>query len=122
MTALRAPTIQQLVAAQAIQPSFFDTHNLAAVTHPAYPGERLVVCHNPLLAAQRARKREELLQVTERELAKVAAMAVRGAAGGWAGLKGAAADGERVGRMVNKYQMGQALCPLHHGRQLRLTY
>jgi hypothetical protein len=107
VTALRAPTIQQLLATDAIQPSFFDTHNLAEVTHPAFPGERLVICHNPLLAEKRAQKREDLLQATERELAKVAAMVERGAAGGRGGLQGAAAIGERVGRVINKYQMAK---------------
>lgn len=82
VTALRAPTIQQVVAADAIQPSFFDTHNLAEVTHPDYPDERLAVCHNPLLAEKRAHKREDMLQATERELARVAARVERGAAGG----------------------------------------
>jgi hypothetical protein len=107
VTALRAPTIQQLVAAGAIQPSFFDSHNLAEVTHPDYPDERLVVCHNPLLAEKRARKREDMLQATERELARVAARVERGAAGGRAGLQGAAAIGERVGRVSTKYQMAK---------------
>ncbi|HVA24045.1 MAG TPA: IS1634 family transposase, partial [Chloroflexota bacterium] len=107
ITALRAPTIQQLVDAGTIQLSLFDTHNLAEVTDPRYPGERLVVCHNPLLAAERKRKREELLVATEKELAKVAAMAERGAAGGRAGLQGAAKIGERVGRVANKYNMAK---------------
>jgi hypothetical protein len=107
ITALRAPTIQQLVEAGSIQLSLFDTQNLAEVTDPRYPGERLVVCHNPLLAEKRARKREDMLAATERELAKVAAMVERGAAGGRAGLRGAAAIGERVGRVINKYQMAK---------------
>ncbi|MFI5270260.1 MAG: IS1634 family transposase, partial [Chloroflexota bacterium] len=72
-----------------------------------YPGERLVVCHNPLLAEKRARKREAMLLATEKELDKVARMVERGAAGGRAGLQGAAAIGERVGRVVNKYQMAK---------------
>ena len=107
ITALRAPSIQQLVDAGTIQLSLFDTQNLAEVADPRYPGERLVVCHNPLLAAERKRKREELLVATEKELAKVAAMAERGAAGGRAGLHGAAIIGERVGRVVNKYNMAK---------------
>ena len=107
ITALRAPTIQQLVERGTIQLSLFDTQNLAEVADPRYPGERLVVCHNPLLAAERKRKREELLVATEKELAKVAAMAERGAAGGRAGLQGAASIGERVGRVVNKYNMAK---------------
>jgi len=97
ITALRAPTIQQLVEAGSIQLSLFDTQNLAEVTDPRYPGERLVVCHNPLLAEKRARKREDMLQATERELAKVSAMVERGAA----------AIGERLGRVINKYQMAK---------------
>ena len=107
ITALRAPTIQQLVAAGSIQLSLFDTQNLAEVTDPRYPGERLVVCHNPLLAEKRARKREDMLVATERELAKVAAMVERGAASGRGGLQGAAAIGERVGRVINKCQMAK---------------
>lgn len=107
VTALRAPTIRQLVEAGSIQLSFFDTRNLAEVTDPRYPGERLVVCFNPLLAEKRAKKRADMLAATEKELAKVAAMAERGAAGGRAGLAGMAAIGERVGRVVNKYQMAK---------------
>jgi hypothetical protein len=107
ITALRAPTIQQLVEAGSVQLSLFDQQDLAEVTDPRYPGERLVVCHNPLLAEQRARKREEMLAATERELAKVAVMAERGARSGRAGLRGAAAIGERVGRVINRYQMAK---------------
>ncbi len=107
VTALRAPTIRQLVEAGSIQLSLFDTQDLAEVTDPRYPGERLIVCHNPLLAEKRAYKREDMLVATERELAKVAVMAERGAAGGRAGLRGAAAIGERVGRVINKYQMAK---------------
>ena len=107
ITALRAPTIKQLVEAGSIQLSLFDTQNLAEVTDPGYPGERLVVCFNPLLAEKRAKKREDMLVATEKELAKVAAMVERGASGGRAGLKGAAAIGERVGRVVNKYEMAK---------------
>ena len=102
ITALRAPAIKQLVEVGSIQLSLFDTQNLAEVTDPGYPGERLVVCYNPLLAERRARKRQDLLVAMEKELAKVAAMVARGAAGGRAGLPGAAAIGERVGRVVNR--------------------
>jgi hypothetical protein len=107
ITALRAPTIRQLVEAGSIQLSLFDQQDLAEVTDPRYPGERLVVCHNPLLADKRARKREDMLAATDKELAKVAAMVERGAGGGRAGLRGAAAIGERVGRVINKYQMAK---------------
>jgi len=77
------------------------------VTDSRYPGERLVVCFNPLLAEKRAKKREDMLLATEKELAKVAAMVERGAAGGRAGLTGSAAIGERVGRVVNKHEMAK---------------
>src|SRR5487761_322737 len=107
ITALRAPTIQQLVEAGSIQTSLFDTQNLAEVTDQRFPGERLILCHNPLLGEKRAKKREDMLQATEKELAKVAAMVERGAAGGRAGLHGAAKIGERVGRVVNKYAMAK---------------
>lgn len=107
VTALRAPTIKQLVEAGTIQLSLFDTQNLAEATHPDYPGERLIVCFNPLLAEKRAKKREDMLAATEKELAKVVAMVERGATGGRAGLTGEAAIGERVGRVVNRYQMAK---------------
>ena len=93
VTALRAPAIQQLVAAGSIQLSFFDTHNLAEVSHPDYPNERLVVCHNPLLAERRAHKREALLVATERDLAHVAAMRVRRAVVGACGVQQPSASG-----------------------------
>jgi hypothetical protein len=107
ITALRAPTIKQLIEAGTIQPSLFDHQNLAEVYDERYPGERLIVCHNPFLAEERARKREDMLKATERELAKVTAMAERGAAGGRGGLRGEAAIAERLGRVVNKYKMAK---------------
>jgi hypothetical protein len=75
-----------LVAAGSIQTSLFDTQNLAEVTDPRYPSERLIICHNPLLGEKRAKKRQDMLQATEKGLAKVTAMVARGAAGGRAGL------------------------------------
>lgn len=107
ITALRAPSIQHLVEAGSIQLSLFDTQNLAEVSDPRYPGERLVVCYNPLLAERRATKRAALLQATEQELAKVAARVQRGAVRGRGGLRGAGAIGERVGRVVNTYEMAK---------------
>ena len=107
ITALRAPSIERLVGEGTIQLSLFDTHNLAEVDDPRHPGERLVLCHNPFRAAERTRKREEMLAATERELAKVTRMVERGAAGGRGGLQGAAAIGERVGRVINKYKMAK---------------
>src|SRR5207244_4092529 len=77
ITALRAPAIQALVAGGTLQLSLFDQQDLAEITHPDYPGERLIVCKNPLLAEERARKRGELLAATERDLATIAAATQR---------------------------------------------
>lgn len=107
ITALRAPSIQQLVQAGSVQLSLFDKQNLAEVTDPRYPGERLVVCHNPLLAERRAAKREDMLRATERELDKVVARAERGVCRGRGGIRGAVKIGERVGRVVNSYGMAK---------------
>lgn len=107
ITALRAPAIQQLVEAGSIQLSFFDERDLAEVTDYRYPGERLVVCHNPLLGERRARKREDMLCATERDLAKIQARAEQGARGGRGGIRGEAAIGELLGRVVNKYAMAK---------------
>jgi transposase len=72
ITALRATSIQKLAADGALQPSLFDTADLAEITHPGYPNERLVACFNPVLSARRAHKRDELLLATEKELEKIA--------------------------------------------------
>jgi hypothetical protein len=72
ITALRAPTIRILLDQGAFQLSLFDERDLAEVTSPDFPDERLVVCRNPLLAAERARKRQDLLAATEADLRKVA--------------------------------------------------
>lgn len=71
ISALRAADIAALVERGSLQLSLFDQRDLAEIEDPAFPNERLVVCHNPLLAADRARKREELLDVTERKLQKI---------------------------------------------------
>ncbi len=73
ITALKAPQIKKLARTGALQLSLFDEHNLAEITAPEdYPGERLIVCRNPLVAAERARKRDELLAATERNLDQIA--------------------------------------------------
>lgn len=72
ITALRAPQIRGLVDSGALQLSLFDERDMAAVTSPDFPGERLIVCRNPDLAAERARKREELLLAAERDLSAIA--------------------------------------------------
>ena len=68
ITALRAPQIQKLAQDGVLQLSLFDERDLAEVTHPAYPGERLILCRNPLLAIERARKRKELMAAAEKKL------------------------------------------------------
>jgi hypothetical protein len=103
ITALRAPQIRKLVQSGSLQPSLFDTRDMAEITHPDYPGERLIVCHNPLLAAQRARKREELLAATQRELEKIALATSREKRC----LKGKEKIGLRVGRVIGKFKMAK---------------
>lgn len=101
VSCLRAPAIRALVAAGDLQLSLFDERNLAEITSPEFPGERLVVCRNPALAGERARKREALLAATEEALAKVAGMVARGR------LRTAAAIGLRAGGVVNAKQMAK---------------
>jgi hypothetical protein len=102
ITALRAPAIQALAAdGGSLQLSLFDEANLAEIAHPDYPGERLVVCRNPALATERARKREDLLAATEVELDKVVASVEAGR------LKDPAKIGLRVGRVVNRYKVAK---------------
>ncbi|WP_099868860.1 IS1634 family transposase [Mycobacterium heckeshornense] len=102
LTALRAPQIAVLAADDGpLQMSLFDTQDLAEITHPDYPGERLIACRNPALAAQRARKRAALLAATEIDLG---AIAERVAAGR---LTGAGRIGEAVGKIIDKYKMGK---------------
>ena len=103
ITALRSSAIRKLVEQQVIQLSLFDEQDLVEVHSPEYPGERLVVCRNPLLAADRARKREELLQATERELEEVAAATARARRP----LRGKENIGLRVGKFINKHRVGK---------------
>jgi len=105
ITALKSAQIRALVGAGDLQLSLFDEVNLAEIASPEFPGERLVVCRNPALAAERARKREELLAATEAELEKVRRM-VEGPRGR---LRHADAGviGERVGRVSNRYKMAK---------------
>jgi len=98
ITALRAPAIRKLMAEDGpLQLSLFDEQNLAEITHPDYPGERLAACRNPALAADRARTRGELLAATEKLLAPVIARVAAGR------LTGAAEIGMAVGKVISKY-------------------
>lgn len=101
VTCLRASQIATLAEVGAVQLSLFDQANLAEITHPDYPGERLVCCRNPALAAERARKRAELLAATEAELAKVARLVERGR------LVGADKIGLRIGKVWGRYKMAK---------------
>ena len=103
ITTLRAPQIQQLVETGPLQLSLFDERDLAEIAAPDYPDERLIVCRNPLLAAERARKREELLAATERDLSRIAA-ATRRRHGA---LKGKAAIGMAAGAVVDRHKMAK---------------
>lgn len=103
ITALRSEGIRKLIANGAIQRSFFDVKDLAEITSPDFPGERLVVCRNPLLAEERARKRRELLQATEKELDKIVKAVTRQRNP----LRGEAEIGQRVGRVKNKYKVSK---------------
>lgn len=103
ITALRSSAIQQLVSTGALQLSLFDQRDLAQITSPDYPGERLVVCKNPLLAAERARKREDLLHATERELEKIVTATQRPKRR----LKRQDKIGLRVGRVLQRFKMAK---------------
>jgi transposase len=103
VSALRAPAIRKLVDAGSLQLSFFDTKPLAEITDPAFPGERLVVCKNPLLAAERARKREDLLAATERELDSIVAATCRKRQT----LRGKDKIGMRVGKVLGRFKMSK---------------
>jgi Transposase DDE domain len=102
ITALRAPAIAALASDDGpLQRSLFDTQNFAEITHPDYPGERLICCRNPALADQRAHKRQQLLTATDIELAKIEARVQNGK------LHGADDIGVAVGKIVNKYKMAK---------------
>jgi hypothetical protein len=102
ITALRAPAIRKLMAEDGpLQMSLFDQQNLAEITSPDYPGERLIACRNPALAADRARTRGELLAATEKLLAPLIARVAAGR------LSGAGAIGVEVGKVISKYKTGK---------------
>jgi len=104
ITALRAPTVQTLLAAGPIQLSFFDDHDLVEITdHPDYPGERFMICKNPNVGHDRWRKRNELLAATERDLQKVVEATRRGRQP----LRGKDCIGMRVGRVLGRRGMGK---------------
>ncbi|MBO0717891.1 MAG: IS1634 family transposase [Rhizobiales bacterium] len=103
ITALRAPAIRALVEAGALQMSLFDQRDMAAITSPDYPGERLIVCRNPDLARERTRKREDLLAATEADLAVIAAAVQRARNP----LRGEATIAFKVGAVVNRHKVAK---------------
>ena len=103
ISALRAPQIKALVEEGALQLSLFDEQDLFEISSPQFPGERLVCCHNPALAEQRTRKRQELLAATEKELTPIAAATRRATRP----LRGKDTIALRVGKVINHYQMAK---------------
>ena len=104
LTALRAPQVAALAADDGpLQLSLFDQVDLAQITHPDYPGERLIACRNPALATERARKRHDLLAATETALAPITAAVAAGR------LVGADRIGVKVGKIIDRYKMAKHL-------------
>lgn len=103
ITALRAPAIRTLVEQGSLQLSLFDRRELATITSPEYPGERLIVCKNPLLGEERGRKREELLAATEQELQRIAQATRRPKRR----LQGKEKIALRVGKVLNRFKMAK---------------
>ena len=101
ITALKSASIRALIEQGQLQLGLFDQRNLLELSSPDYPGERLVACRNPQLAALRAHKREQLLTATEKNLAPIQARVDAGK------LAGAAAIGLRVGKLVNQYKVAK---------------
>jgi len=102
LTALRAPAIRKLAADDGpLQLSLFDQQNLAEISSPDYPGERLIACRNPALAAERARKRAALLDATERAIAPLIARVQAGR------LAGSGPIGVKVGTIIDTYKMAK---------------
>jgi transposase len=103
ITALRADAIRKLAEQDIVQPELFDQRDLAEVHSPDYPGERLIVCRNPALGHERARKREELLQATEEDLEKIAAATRRSKRQ----LKGKEKIGLKIGKVLHRRKMAK---------------
>ena len=101
ITALRGRAVKDLLNSGALQLTLFDQRDMASITAPDFPGERLVVCRNPDLAAARARKREELLTATEKDIAAIRARVERKRHP----LRGTAAIALAVGEVLNTYKM-----------------
>jgi transposase len=103
ISALKSIQIQQLVQSGALQLSLFDQHDLAEIQHVSYPGERLIACRNPLLAEERSRKRNALLEATEKQLKKIVEATQRKNKP----LRGRKEIGLAVGKILGRYKMGK---------------
>ena len=103
ITALKSVEVQKLVSEQALQLSLFDERDLAEITHPDYPGERLIACYNPLLAEERKRKRRELLAATGKKLDQIAAATQRPKQP----LRGEQKIALRVGKLLGRSKVGK---------------
>ena len=101
ITALKAAQIRSLIEAGTAQIGLFDERNLIEITHPEFPGERLMACRNPELAKLRAHTRTALLEATTKELEKVRGMVAR------ARLQGRDQIGVRVGKVINKFKVAK---------------
>jgi transposase len=103
ITALRAPAIRELVNSGSLQLTLFDERDMAEIESPDYPGERLMVCKNPFLAEERARKRKDLLEATEKELSRIAQAAGREKRP----LRGKENIALRVGKVLNRFKVAK---------------
>jgi len=116
ITALRAPAIRKLMAdGGPLQMTLFDEQDLAEITSEDFPGERLVACRNPVLAAERARKREDLLAATEKLLAPITARVQAGR------LAGAGPICVEVGKVISRYKTGKHFAVTITGTTLAVT-
>jgi len=116
ITALKGVEVQKLVSDQALQLSLFDKQDLAEITHPDYPGERLIACYNPLLAEERKRKRRELLEATEKQLNKIVAATQRSRQP----LRGEQKIALKVGKLLGASKVGKHFLP--HIEEERFSY
>jgi transposase len=103
ISCLRSTDIRKLLAENGFQPSLFDSSNMAEIQHPDFPSERLIICRNPFLGEERARKRSELLIATEEKLKAITEAVARKSNP----LRGKAAIGVRVGKVINSHKVGK---------------
>jgi len=103
ISALKAPSIRKIMAEKQIERSLFDRQDLAEITHPDFPGERLIVCHNPLLEQKREKTRQDLLAATEKQLEKIKNAVLRKRKP----LRSVKEIGMAVGKVINKYKVAK---------------